>query len=50
MNTCDVRRIFISSFRLYFAPLFGAMNGAYRQTRIELEKIESDRKENYRNH
>lgn len=50
MNACDVRRIFISSFRLYFAPLFGAMNGAYRQIRIELEKIESERKESYKSH
>lgn len=39
MSADNVRRIFISSFRLYFAPLVGA----YRQVKIELERIEQER-------
>lgn len=39
MNASDVRRIFISSLRLYFAPLVGA----YRQVKIEVRRNERER-------
>jgi len=39
MTSGDIKRIFISSFRLYFAPLVGA----YRQVKIEMDRIERER-------